>query len=34
MHKVLSTGPVSREQTREIVARAARPHPRSRTTDR
>ena len=25
MHKVLSTGPVSREQTREIVARALRP---------
>ena len=25
MHKVLSTGPVSREQTREIVARAVRP---------
>jgi DNA-binding transcriptional regulator YbjK len=25
MHKVLSTGPVSREQTREIIARAVRP---------
>jgi DNA-binding transcriptional regulator YbjK len=25
MHKVLSTGPVSREQTREIIARAIRP---------
>jgi TetR/AcrR family transcriptional regulator, regulator of biofilm formation and stress response len=30
MHKVLSTGPVSREQTREVVARAVRPtHPDS-----
>ena len=30
MHKVLSTGPVSREQTREIIARAVRPtHPDS-----
>ncbi len=27
MHKVLSTGPVSREQTREIIARAVRPTP-------
>jgi DNA-binding transcriptional regulator YbjK len=25
MHKILSTDPVSREQTREIVARAVRP---------
>jgi TetR/AcrR family transcriptional regulator, regulator of biofilm formation and stress response len=30
MHEVLSTGPVSREQTREVVARAVRPtHPDS-----
>jgi DNA-binding transcriptional regulator YbjK len=25
MHKVLSTAPVSRDQTREIIARAVRP---------
>jgi TetR/AcrR family transcriptional regulator, regulator of biofilm formation and stress response len=34
MHKVLSTGPVSREQTREVVARAVRPtHPDSTHPD-
>jgi DNA-binding transcriptional regulator YbjK len=33
MHKVLSTGPVSREQTREIIARAVRPT-QNQETDR
>jgi DNA-binding transcriptional regulator YbjK len=33
MHKVLSTGPVSRQQTREIIARAVRPTDGSLTKD-
>jgi DNA-binding transcriptional regulator YbjK len=33
MHKVLSTGPVSREQTREIIARAVRPTDDGSTSD-
>ena len=33
MHKVLSTGPVSREETREIIARAVRPTHPDRTED-
>jgi DNA-binding transcriptional regulator YbjK len=33
MHKVLSTEPVSRDQTREIVARAVRPTTDDRPTD-
>ncbi len=32
MHKVLSTGPVSREQTREIITRAVRPTTSTTTT--
>ena len=31
MHKILSTDPVSREQTREIVARAVRPTPQEQS---
>jgi hypothetical protein len=31
MHKILSTDPVSRAQTREIVARAVRPTPQEQS---